>query len=190
MRFEGHAAIGLGVGLIVGSSASPAAKPTVTLVHASPVVVAGAGYTAGARFFVSYRSGATVVRRRVTATIAGRYRVVLSGVTFKRCNGVQLAAPAASLRVASCAAGGSPSVAVQPGGRVSGSAFVPGERVRVSMQVGGLVKWQSLKAGPGGGFTSQVTLPRAGCADIDVRAVGGLGSTASYTIAMPSCRKP
>jgi hypothetical protein len=52
------------------------------------------------------------------------------------------------------------------------------------------VKWQSLKAGPGGGFTSQVTLPLAGCADIDVRAVGGLGSTASYTIAMPTCRKP
>jgi hypothetical protein len=189
MRFEGHAAIGLGVGLIIGSS-SPAAKPTVTLVRASPVVVTGAGYTAGARFFVSYRSGATVVRRRVTATIAGRYRVVLRGVTFKRCDGVQLTAPGTSLRVASCAAGGSPSVTAQPGGAVSGSAFVPAEKIALSARIGDLVVRASTTAGVNGGFTARLPWPRQACTDIDVRAVGTLGSTASYTVAMPSCRKP
>jgi hypothetical protein len=190
MRFEGHAAIGLGVGLIIGSSASPAANPTVTLVQASPVVVTGAGYTAGARFFVSYRSGATVVRRPVTATIAGRYRVVLKGVTFKRCNGVQLTAPGASLRAPSCAAGGSPSVIAQPGGVVSGSAFVPTEKIALSARMGDLVVRASTTAGRNGGFTARLPWPRQACTDIDVRAVGALGSTASYTVAMPSCRKP
>lgn len=189
MRFEGHAAIGLGVGLIIGSSA-PAAKPTVTLVQASPVVVAGAGYTAGARFFVSYRSGAAVVRRRVTATIAGRYRFVLTGVTFKRCNGAQLTAPGASLRVASCAAGGHPSVTAKPGGAVSGSAFVPTEKIALSARMGDLVVRASTTAGRDGGFTAQLPWPRQACTDIDVRAVGALGSTAAYTVAMPACRKP
>jgi hypothetical protein len=190
MRFEGHAAIVLGVGLIVGSSSSSAAKPTIALVQASPVVVTGSGYTAGARFFVSYRSGGPVVRRRVIATIAGRYRVVLKGVTFKRCNGVQLAAPGASLRVASCTAGGRPAVRAQPDGLVSGSEFVPTERVALSARMGDLIVRASATADRGGAFTAQLPWPRAACTDIDVRAVGALGSTASYTVVMPTCRKP
>jgi hypothetical protein len=93
-----------GVGIILGSSAGPAAKPTVTLIDASPVVIAGSGYTAGAKFFVTYRSGSTQVRRHVVATLAGRYRIVLAGVTFERCNGLRVTAPGASLVVAPCTA--------------------------------------------------------------------------------------
>jgi hypothetical protein len=189
VRFERHAAVGLGVGLILGSS-SPAAKPTVTLVRASPVVVAGSGYTAGARFVVAYRSGTTRVRRRVTATVAGRFRLVLVGVTFRRCNGLRLTAPGASLRVASCAAAGGPAVTAQPGGQVAGSGFVPGEKVALSARMSDLIVRASTTAGPHGTFAAQVPLPRQACTDIDVRAKGALGSTASSTVAMPPCRKP
>lgn len=95
-----------GVGIIVGPSfGAPTTRPAVTLVDASPVVIAGSGYTAGAKFFVTYRSGAVQIRRHVVATLAGRYRVVLKGVTFERCNGLQLTAPGASLRVPACTAG-------------------------------------------------------------------------------------
>jgi len=188
MRFAGHAA---GVGIILGSFTSPSTPPTVTLVDASPVVIAGAGYTAGAKFVVTYRSGSTVARRRVVATLAGRYRVVLRGVTFTRCDGLRLTAPGVSVRVASCAAGGHPAVTAQPGGLVSGSAFVPDERVALSARAGDLVVARaSVRAGRGGTFSDRLSLPRAACTDIDVRAVGALGSTASYTIAMAACRKP
>ena len=91
-----------GVGIILGSFAGPASKPTVRLVDASPVVIAGSGYTAGAKFFVTYRSGSTQARRHVVASLSGRYRIVLAGVAFERCNGLRVTAPGASLEVAPC----------------------------------------------------------------------------------------
>ncbi|HST15330.1 MAG TPA: hypothetical protein VLJ44_10830 [Gaiellaceae bacterium] len=91
-----------GVGIILGSFGGPAAKPTITLADASPVVIVGSGYTAGARFFVTYRSGVTQVRRNVVASLTGRYRVVLAGVSFKRCSSLRVTAPGASLAVAQC----------------------------------------------------------------------------------------
>jgi hypothetical protein len=91
-----------GVGIILGPASASVTKPTVTLVHASPVVIAGSGYTAGAKFYVTYRSGSTQVRRHVVASLAGRYRVILTGVTFRRCSGLRLTAPGASLRRPSC----------------------------------------------------------------------------------------
>jgi hypothetical protein len=187
MRFAGHAAVG---GIVLGSLAGPAAKPAVTLVDGSPVVIVGSGYTAGAKFFVTYHSGATEVRRHVVATIAGRYRVVLKGVTFKRCNGLQLAAPGAAVRVASCAAGRRPAVTAEPGGLISGSAFVPHERVAVTARIGDLVLRGSARAGSSGTFRDRLSLPRSACTDIDVRANGALGSSASFTIAVSTCRKP
>jgi hypothetical protein len=179
-----------GVGIILGTFSSPATKPTVTLVDASPVVIAGSGYTAGAKFFVTYHSGGTRIRRHVVATLAGRYRVVLRGVAFTRCNGLQVTAPGAGLRVASCAAGGAPSVTARLGGLVSGSSFVPGERVAVTARLGDLVVRGSVRAGKSGAFSERLSLPRAACSDIDVRAVGALGSTATFTVAVPTCRKP
>jgi hypothetical protein len=191
MRFAGNAAVGFGVGgIILGSFAGPAGKPALSLVDASPVVIAGSGYTAGAKFFVTYHSGATQARRHVVATLTGRYRVVLKGVTFKRCNGLQLVAPGASVRVASCANGARPSVTAEPGGLVSGSAFVPDERVAVIARMGDLVARGSARAGSGGTFSDRLSLPRAACTDIYVRATGALGSSASFTVAMPACRKP
>jgi hypothetical protein len=91
-----------GVGIILGSFAGPTAKPTVTLIDASPVVIAGSGYTAGAKFFVTYRSGSTQARRRVVASLTGRYRIVLAGVAFERCSGLQVTAPGAALELAPC----------------------------------------------------------------------------------------
>ena|SRR5689334_20316349 len=99
MRFARLAGVG---GFILGSFGSTASKPAVTLVHSSPVVIAGSGYTAGARFVVDYRSGTTHARRRVTVTIAGRFRLVLEGVRFTRCNGLTLKAAGASLQIAPC----------------------------------------------------------------------------------------
>ena len=99
MRLARLAGVG---GIILGSGTTPATKPTITLVQSSPVVIAGAGYTAGAKFYVTYRSGTTVVRRHVVATLAGRYRIVLHGVTYERCRKLQLTAPGASLQVAPC----------------------------------------------------------------------------------------
>ena len=99
MRLGRYAAgVGIGLGLI----GAPATKPAVALVNASPVVIAGSGYTAGARFSITYRSGTTRVRREVVASLAGRYRVLLPGVTFERCRGLELSAPGASLRLAPC----------------------------------------------------------------------------------------
>src|SRR5690242_19163258 len=94
-------AAGLGA-IFLGSSAPPATTPPVTPVQASPVVIAGSGYTAGARFYLTYRSGSTQVRRNIVASVAGRYRVVLRGVAFRRCRGLQLTAPGASLRLPAC----------------------------------------------------------------------------------------
>lgn len=91
-----------GVGGIILASGAPATKPVIRLVQASPVVIAGSGYTAGARFHVTYRSGSTVVRRNVVASLAGRYRVVLPNVTYERCSALQLTAPGASFRMAPC----------------------------------------------------------------------------------------
>jgi hypothetical protein len=153
-------------------------------------VIVGTGYTAGAKFVVTYRSGSTQVRRRVVATLAGRYRVVFKGVTFRRCHGLRLTAPGATLRVASCAAGGHPTVTAKPGGLVSGAAFVPTEHIAVSARMGDLVVRASTTAGRNGAFSARLPWPRTACTDIDVRAVGALGSTASYTVAMPACRKP
>lgn len=91
-----------GVGGIILVSGTPATTPVIKLVQAAPVVIAGSGYTAGAKFYVTYRSGSTVVRRRVVASLTGRYRVVLANVTYERCRALQLSAPGASLRVAPC----------------------------------------------------------------------------------------
>jgi hypothetical protein len=186
MRFARLAGVG---GFILGSFAAPAPK-AVTLVDASPVVVAGSGYTAGARVLVSYRSGATQLRRRVTVTTAGRFRVVLKGVAFKRCNGLALTAAGASLRVPSCAAGGRPTVTATHTGRVSGSAFVPSEHIALSANAGALVLRASAAAGPNGAFSTQLPWPKQACANIAVHAVGALGSSATFTVAMPACRKP
>ncbi|MGN6798415.1 MAG: hypothetical protein ACTHKS_09715 [Gaiellaceae bacterium] len=93
-----------GVGIILGALAAPATKPVVTLAQTSPVVITGSGYTAGAKFYVTYRSGAIGVRRNVVASVAGRYRVVLRGVSFERCNGLRLTAPGVSLVLAPCTA--------------------------------------------------------------------------------------
>ncbi len=101
MRLARLAGVG---GIILGSGAGPATTPTITLVHTSPVVIAGSGYTAGARFYVTYRSDATQVRRKVVASLAGRYRIELKGVTFERCRGLRVTAPGASLQVAPCTA--------------------------------------------------------------------------------------
>jgi hypothetical protein len=179
-----------GVGIILGTLSSPATKPAVTLVEASPVVIAGSGYTAGAKFFVTYRSGGTQIRRHVVATLAGRYRVVLRGVSFTRCDGLRITAPDAGLRVPSCAAGGAPTVTARRGGLVSGSSFVPGERVALSARVADLVVRGSVRAGRSGAFSDRLSLPRAACTEIDVHAVGSFGSTATFVLAAAACRKP
>ncbi|HEU5372247.1 MAG TPA: hypothetical protein VFU51_07660 [Gaiellaceae bacterium] len=187
MRLARLAGVG---GILLGSFGSPATTPKVALVNASPAVVTGAGYTAGARFFVSYRSGATHVRRRVAASVAGRFRIVLAGVTFRRCDGLLLTAAGPSVRLASCAAGGRPVVTAKPGGLVSGARFVPGERASITVRVGDLVLRGSARAGSRGTLRTRFSLPRAACSDIEVRAVGALGSTATFTVAMPTCKKP
>jgi hypothetical protein len=73
---------------------------------------------------------------------------------------------------------------------VSGTSFVPAERVAISARVGDLVARASSTAGRSGAFTAQLPWPRRSCANIDVRAVGALGSSASYTVVMPACRQP
>ena len=99
MRLARLAGVG---GIILGSGAGPATKPAISLVRASPVVIAGSGYTAGAKFYVTYDSGSRHVRRNVVASLSGRYRVVLHGVNFERCSSLRLTAPGASLTLAPC----------------------------------------------------------------------------------------
>jgi hypothetical protein len=99
MRLARLAGVG---GIILGSGVAPAGTPVVRLVQASPVVIAGSGYTAGAKFYVTYRSGTAKLRRHVVASLTGRYRLVLNGVTFERCSGLRVVAPGASLQVAPC----------------------------------------------------------------------------------------
>jgi hypothetical protein len=73
---------------------------------------------------------------------------------------------------------------------VSGSAFVPSEHIALSADTGVLVLRANATAGRNGAFSTQLPWPQHACANIAVRAVGALGSSATFTVAMPACRKP
>jgi hypothetical protein len=165
--------------------------PRVALVRASPVTLSGSGYRASARVLVSYRSGAAVARRTVVATGRGTFRLVLPGVAFRRCDGLAVAAGAGALRVASCAAGGRPQLTADPGGSVSGLAFVPGERVVVSARPsGGEAVTRTVAASAKGTFGVRLATSPSACAEVTYRATGALGSTATYVSAAPDCMAP
>jgi len=181
------------VAVVVAATAQAGAAggPSVALLRARPVTLAGTGYRPGAHLIVSYRSGATSVRRSVTASAAGRFGLVLPGVRFRRCDGVTLVAGAAQLRVDACSAGGRPLLTADPGGRVAGTAFVPGERVVVTARPsGGDTVTRAVTATARGTFVASVAVPAHACAEVTYRATGSLGSTAAYVTPAPDCMAP
>jgi hypothetical protein len=176
--------------LLVGVSAA-ARSPQVRLMRAVPATISGSGYGAREHVVVRYVSGSAVVSKAVVASRSGTFRLVLPGVSFARCAGLSVTAGAARLQAPSCAAGGKPRLAADPGGSVSGAAFVPGERVVVTARPsGGNSSSETVTAASSGRFAVRLSFGSARCAEITFRAVGSLGSTASYVTAAPDCMAP
>ncbi|MDX6475231.1 MAG: hypothetical protein QOH95_742 [Gaiellaceae bacterium] len=174
-------------------AATGSTRPTIALVQASPVVVRGSGFAPGRAVAVTYASGATHARRIATAGAQGAVSVVFRGLRFDRCRGAKIHAQAASdLVILPCTApNGRPHVSGTLAGLVRGVAFVPGEHVRVTVQVSDSDPvTATIDAGPTGDFAAQVPIKHAPCAEIFFRAVGSLGSTATFTAASPACKAP
>lgn len=179
------------VALLAATAQAATGGPRVVLVRASPVTLAGNGYRANANVVVSYRSGASVVRRAVVTSGRGAFRLVLPGISFHRCDGVSVAAGAATLRVASCSAGGRPRLTGDPGGGVSGLSFVPGERVvLIARPSGGEAVTRMVAASTKGTFVLHLALAATTCAEVIYRATGSLGSSATYVASAPDCMAP
>jgi hypothetical protein len=177
--------------LLAATASAAVGGPRVALVHPAPVTFAGSGYRANAHIVVAYRSGSTVARRTVVASVRGSFRLALPGISFRRCDGASVSAGAASLRVASCAAGGRPRLTADPGGAVSGLSFVPGERVVVvARPSGGQAATRTVAASPRGTFEVRVGTSSSACAEITYRAIGSLGSTATFVASAPDCMAP
>jgi hypothetical protein len=179
------------VSLAVAAAAAGSSAPRVALTSASPAVVTGTGFAPHAHVRVAYRSGAASAGRAVVASANGTFRVVLAQVVFKRCDGVTLTAGAARLRVPSCASGGAPAIQGNPGGQVSGSDFVPGERVTLFAKLGASKPIAAtVVAGSRGSFSTQLPLTAQACSALTLHASGSLGSSATYTLPAPDCMSP
>jgi len=179
--------------LVATAAAVGSSRPRLLLVQASPVVVRGTGFVPGRGVAVTYSSGATRVRRVATAGTGGAVRVVFGGLRFDRCRGAKIQAPAADeVVILPCSApNGKPALSGTMNGVVRGVAFVPGEHVRVTGRVSDTNPvTAALDAGLAGTFVARLSLPRASCAEVFYRAVGSLGSAATFTVAAPACKAP
>jgi hypothetical protein len=179
--------------LVATAAAVGSSRPRLLLVQASPVVVRGSGFTPGRAVAITYTSGATRLRRVATAGTGGAVRVVFGGLRFDRCRGAKIQAPAADdLLILPCSArNGKPALAGTMTGVVRGIAFVPGEHVRVTGRVSDTNPvTAAVDAGLEGTFVARLALPHAACAEIFYRAVGSLGSAATFTVAAPACKAP
>jgi hypothetical protein len=179
--------------LLAAASAAGSSRPTLALVKASPVVVHGSGFTPGHVVSVTYASGTARVRRTATAGARGTVSAVFRGVTFSRCRGATIRAQtAAALVILPCSApGGTPTLGGTIAGFVHGAAFVPGEHVRLTGRVSDTEPVTvTADAGAAGTFSAQLTIQHAACGELFVRAVGALGSTATFTAAAPACKTP
>jgi hypothetical protein len=73
---------------------------------------------------------------------------------------------------------------------VRGTGFVPGERVRVTVDAGAAVTRRVL-AGTAGGFVARFrTITLSWCTAYVVRAVGSSGDTAIVRVRAPECPQP
>jgi hypothetical protein len=176
--------------LMSAAVAGGAAQPAVRLVQASPVVVAGTGFKPGTNVTVRYVSGTARLRRAVTANRAGSFRATFAGVVFSRCRGLQLVAGPASLGVPTCSAmNGRPRLLGSLSGSVSGAAFVPGEHVVLTGRVSGAnTTAAAAVATAAGTFSTRLDLPHMQCAEVFYRAVGALGSQATFSVPAPECK--
>jgi hypothetical protein len=177
--------------LLLATVAGGAGQPVVRLVQAAPVVIAGTGFKPGGSVTVRYVSGTARLRRAVTANGAGAFRVTFGGIVFARCKGLQLIAGSAALGVPTCSApNGRPELRGALTGSVSGSAFVPGEHVMVTGRISGATPTSvaaAAVAAANGTFSTRLDLPHLHCAQVFYRAVGALGSQATFTVPAPEC---
>jgi len=179
-------------GVLSVAAATAGGTPTVRLVQAFPVVVAGTGFPARTPVVVRYRSGATSASRAVRSSAAGTFRATLGRVAFDRCKGAVVTAGAARLAVRPCTArGGRPELHGDLQGAVSGSAFVPGEQVSVTGRAsGGSTAGKTVVADATGAFRLQLSLKKPRCAELFYIAQGALGSRATYATPAPACIGP
>ena len=179
--------------LVFAAAAAGAGPPRLTLLQASPVVVGGTGFTPGQRVSVRYTSGATHLRPSATATVRGTVRVVFGGVTFVRCRGAAIRAQeTAEVVILPCSVpNGKPRLSGTLTGLLRGVSFVPGERVRITGRVSDSDPVSAtLDAGSAGAFVVRLAVQHAPCAELFYRAVGSLGSTATFSAAAPACKAP
>jgi hypothetical protein len=179
--------------LVSSSAAAGAAAPRLTLLQASPVVVGGTGFTPGEKVSVGYTSGRTHLRRAATATARGTVRVVFGGVTFVRCRGAAIRAQeTAEVVILPCSVpNGRPRLSGTLTGLLRGVGFVPGEHVRLTGRVSdGDPVSATIDAGTSGAFVVRLPVQHAPCAELFYRAVGSLGSTATFSAAAPACKAP
>jgi hypothetical protein len=182
----------VGVVALSAVAANGAQGPSVWLVKKSPATVTGTGFKAGRSVVVTYRTSAWRRQRTVTASASGQINAAFAGVTFARCGGVQIVAGAAELIVRSCSSpGGRPLLLATQSGLVSGSKFLPHERVQLLGRTSGQEPvLETVQAGATGSFVQRVPVKKLACAETFYRATGALGSTATYTVTAPECKAP
>jgi hypothetical protein len=181
------------IALVTAAGASGSTRPHLALLQASPVAIGGTGFQPGRAVTVSYRAGTTTLRHVAKPGPGGRFTLVFRGVSFDRCRGASVrAAGAATLVVLPCSApGGKPSIGGTIAGFVRGAAFVPGEHVRVTGRVSDAdAVTASIDADAKGSFALRLALPSSRCGELFYRAVGSLGSAATFTFDGPDCKAP
>jgi hypothetical protein len=78
---------------IVGSvGASEPAKPTISVVDRTPIVLRGAGFGARERVLVILRAELLRATQRATATTGGRFLVRFDGIRLTPCTGASIVA--------------------------------------------------------------------------------------------------
>jgi hypothetical protein len=181
------------IALVTAAGAAGSTRPQVALLQASPVAIGGTGFQPGRAVTVTYSVGSKRITRVAKPGARGGFTLVLRGVSFDRCRGASVrAAGAAALVVLPCTApGGKPSIGGTIAGFVRGAAFVPGEHVRVTGRVSDADPVTAIvDAAENGSFALRLDLPSSRCGELFYRAVGSLGSTATFTFDGPACKTP
>jgi hypothetical protein len=171
---------------VVSAAGGAAGRPVLRLVRADPVVLTGTGFAPLKRVTVRFGTRKAVI----VTTRAGSFRLGFA-LKFVRCAGATASAGGAVLRVPPCASA-APRLfyGFESAGTVRGQNFVPYERVQVSGRAGSSAFSSVGNADGSGRFAQHISVPSVRCAEVFVRAIGALGSSASVSRAAPDCKSP
>ncbi|HEY9350896.1 MAG TPA: hypothetical protein VIP75_09410 [Acidothermales bacterium] len=92
MRGVAAAAVLAALSIVGSTAANGAAKPTISVVDRTPVVLRGAGFVSRERVLVIVRTELLRVTQRTTATTGGRFLVRFDGIRLAPCTGASIVA--------------------------------------------------------------------------------------------------